>query len=69
MQKAQHWIERWITVIIVLVQKLSYQMLCHRRCKRAPVDNWKALPNSMHCGAVLHLSQKHAAFIPVSGCS
>lgn len=33
--------------------------------KGAPVDNWQALPNTAHCGALLRLSQNHTAFIPV----
>lgn len=63
-QKAQLLTERWIRVINVLVQKPSYEVF-HGNIKGVPVDNCQILPNSVHCGAVLHLSQKYTTFISV----
>lgn len=64
-QKAQLLLERWIRVInVVLVKKPSYEVFCGN-VKGVPVDHWQTLPNSVHCGAVLHLSQKYTAFILV----
>lgn len=64
-QKAQLLLKRWIRVInVVLVKKPSYEVFCGN-IEGVAVDYWQTLPNSFHCGAVLHLSQKYTAFISV----
>lgn len=46
---------------VILVQN----ELFNGNIKGVPVDEWQTLPNSVHHGAVLHLSQKYTAFISV----